>query len=112
MDRRRPGGNPLGTKRNENDTLTVLSGMEDSQEAGGFDYQGKVSLLRHALSLKNTLINLQVGQDELLVKPQELTKTTDGEMLLKASILPLGESRLIPVGKIFLIRMGYTCLTL
>jgi len=86
--------------------------MEDSQEAGGFDYQGKVSLLRHALSLKNTLINLQVGQDELLVKPQELTKTTDGEMLLKASILPLGESRLIPVGKIFLIRMGYTCLTL
>jgi len=34
MDRRRPGGNPLGTKRNENDTLTVLSGMYDGKTTG------------------------------------------------------------------------------
>jgi chorismate synthase len=27
MDRRRPGANPLGTKRNEQDTVTILSGL-------------------------------------------------------------------------------------
>jgi hypothetical protein len=80
--------------------------VDDTPQAGGFDYQGKVALLRHALSLKNTLLFLQVDQEELLAQPMALSKSTDGQMLLKVNVLPAGQTRIIPVGKIFLVRMG------
>jgi len=80
--------------------------VDDTHQAGGFDYQGKVALLRHALSLKNTLLFLQVDQEELLAQPMALSKSTDGQMLLKVNVLPAGQTRIIPVGKIFLVRMG------
>ena len=44
LDRRRPGGNDLGTKRNEPDAITVLSGM----------YQGKTTGMPIALLISNT----------------------------------------------------------
>ncbi len=34
MKRRRPGGNPLGTERNEQDELVILSGMYEGQTTG------------------------------------------------------------------------------
>ena len=85
---------------------------DENPQAGGFDYQGKVALLRRSLTLKNALLLLQVGQEELLAQPLELTKATDGQMLLKATILPSGQVRIIPVGKIFLVRMGRTYIRL
>jgi chorismate synthase len=34
MDRRRPGANPLGTKRNENDRVTIISGLYQGLTTG------------------------------------------------------------------------------
>ena len=44
MDRRRPGGNPLGTKRKESDSIEILSGL----------FQGKTTGTPLAIMIRNT----------------------------------------------------------
>ncbi|NLZ76503.1 MAG: hypothetical protein GX911_00835 [Spirochaetales bacterium] len=74
-------------------------------EAGGFDYQGKISLAKQAASKEGTVVQLFMGGgEELMALALELTYTPNKEALFKVAILPQMEMRVIPLSKIFLLR--------
>ncbi|HRV24504.1 MAG TPA: hypothetical protein P5046_04730, partial [Sphaerochaeta sp.] len=73
-------------------------------EAGGFDYQGKISLAKQASSKEGTVVQLFMGGEELMALALELTYTPKKEALFKVAILPQMETRVIPLSKIFLLR--------
>ncbi len=73
-------------------------------EAGGFDYQGKVSLCRQAAGKKNLALQLQLTDQELVVQALEVAYTPQKEALLKAAVMPTMEVKIIPVSKIFMVR--------
>lgn len=73
-------------------------------EAGGFDYQGKVGLCRNAVGKNNIALQLQLTDQELIVQALEVAYTPQKEALLKASVMPNREVKIIPVSKIFLVR--------
>ncbi|MBG0767085.1 hypothetical protein [Sphaerochaeta halotolerans] len=74
-------------------------------EAGGFDYQGKVSLCKQAAGKKDILLELQLPDQELIVQALELAFTPQKEALLKAAVMPSMEVKILPVSKLFLIRL-------
>ena len=74
-------------------------------EAGGFDYQGKVSLCRQAAGKTNIALELQLTDQELVVQALEVAYTPQKEALLKAAVMPTMEVKIIPVSKIFLVRL-------
>jgi hypothetical protein len=74
-------------------------------EAGGFDYQGKVSLCRQASGKTNIALELQLTDQELVVQALEVAYTPQKEALLKAAVMPTMEVKIIPVSKIFLVRL-------
>ncbi len=74
-------------------------------EAGGFDYQGKVSLCRQAAGKTNIALELQLTDQELVVHALEVAYTPQKEALLKAAVMPTMEVKIIPVSKIFLVRL-------
>lgn len=74
-------------------------------EAGGFDYQGKVSLCKQAVGKKNIALQLQLTDQELVVQALELAFTAQKEALLKAAVMPQMEIKILPVSKIFLVRL-------
>jgi hypothetical protein len=73
-------------------------------EAGGFDYQGKVSLCRQAVGKANIALQLQLTDLELVVQALEVAYTPQKEALLKAAVMPTMEVKIIPVSKIFMVR--------
>lgn len=73
-------------------------------EAGGFDYQGKISLAKQASSKEGTVVQLFMGGEEVMALALELTYTPNKEALFKVAILPQMETRVIPLSKIFLLR--------
>ncbi|AEV28481.1 hypothetical protein SpiGrapes_0639 [Sphaerochaeta pleomorpha str. Grapes] len=73
-------------------------------EAGGFDYQGKVSLCRQAAGKDNIALQLQLTDQELVVQALEVAYTPQKEALLKAAVMPTMEVKIIPVSKIFMVR--------
>lgn len=73
-------------------------------EAGGFDYQGKISLAKQASSKEGTIVQLFMGSEEVMALAMELTYTPTKEALFKVAILPQMETRVIPLSKIFLLR--------
>jgi hypothetical protein len=73
-------------------------------EAGGFDYQGKVSLCRQAVGKENIALQLQLTDQELVVQALEVAYTPQKEALLKAAVMPTMEVKIIPVSKIFMVR--------
>jgi hypothetical protein len=73
-------------------------------EAGGFDYQGKVSLCRQAVGKDNIALQLQLTDQELVVQALEVAYTPQKEALLKAAVMPTMEVKIIPVSKIFMVR--------
>ncbi|MFA5698212.1 MAG: hypothetical protein WC954_00545 [Sphaerochaeta sp.] len=73
-------------------------------EAGGFDYQGKISLAKNAAAKEGTIVQLFMGSEEVMALALELTYTPTKEALFKVSILPQMETRVIPLSKIFLLR--------
>lgn len=74
-------------------------------EAGGFDYQGKVSLCRQASGKKNLALQLLLTDQEMVVQALEVAYTPQKEALLKAAIMPTMEVKIIPVSKIFQVRL-------
>lgn len=74
-------------------------------EAGGFDYQGKVSLARQAVGKKDIALQLQLTDQELVVQALEVAYTPQKEALLKAAVMPTMEVKILPISKIFLIRL-------
>lgn len=74
-------------------------------EAGGFDYQGKVSLARQAVGRKDVALQLQLTDQELVVQALEVAYTVQREALLKAAVMPTMEVKILPISKIFLIRL-------
>ena len=74
-------------------------------EAGGFDYQGKVSLCKQAVGKKNIALQLQLTDQELVVQALELAFTPQKEALLKVAVMPQMEVKILPVSKIFLVRL-------
>lgn len=74
-------------------------------EAGGFDYQGKISLARQAAGRKDVALQLQLTDQELVVQAIEVAYTAQREALLKAAVLPTMEVKILPISKIFLIRL-------
>lgn len=73
-------------------------------EAGGFDYQGKVSLARQAVGRKDVALQLQLTDQELVVQALEVAYTVQREALLKVAVMPTMEVKILPISKIFLIR--------
>lgn len=73
-------------------------------EAGGFDYQGKVSLARQAVGRKDVALQLQLTDQELVVQALEVAYTVQHEALLKVAVMPTMEVKILPISKIFLIR--------
>ncbi len=74
-------------------------------EAGGFDYQGKVSLCKQASGRNDLVLELQLPEQELVVQALEIAYTPQKEALLKAAIMPTMEVKILPVSKIFLVRL-------
>ncbi|MDD4450667.1 MAG: hypothetical protein PHS76_08160, partial [Sphaerochaeta sp.] len=74
-------------------------------EAGGFDYQGKVSLARQAAGRKDVALQLQLTDQELVVQALEVAYTVQREALLKVAVMPTMEVKILPISKIFLIRL-------
>ncbi len=74
-------------------------------EAGGFDYQGKVSLARQAAGRKDVALQLQLTDQELVVQALEVAYTVRREALLKVAVMPTMEVKILPISKIFLIRL-------
>ncbi|MGE4453928.1 MAG: hypothetical protein AB7D92_05290 [Sphaerochaeta sp.] len=74
-------------------------------EAGGFDYQGKVGLCKQASGKKDILLELQLPDQELIVQALELAFTPQKEALLKAAVMPTMEVKILPVSKLFLVRL-------
>jgi hypothetical protein len=79
-------------------------------EAGGFDYQGKVTLCRRAVGHKEKTLQIRLDGEELFAWAVEVNTSSDGAALLKAAILPSRSVRIIPISKIFSIRLIKTLL--
>jgi DNA-binding Lrp family transcriptional regulator len=73
-------------------------------EAGGFDYQGKVSLCKQAAGKQNIALQLQLTDEELTVQALEVAFTPQREALLRAAVMPTMEVKIIPVSKIFKVK--------
>ena len=84
--------------------------VNGSIEAGGFDYQGKLALCRQAIGKPNMALLLQLADQDVMVQPLELVYTVDKEAMLKAQIMPSLEIKIIPVSKVFLVRLFKYCL--
>ncbi len=74
-------------------------------EAGGFDYQGKLNLCRQAVGKKHITLQLRIDEEELFVWALEISNSSEGEALLKALVLDTKVERIIPIRKIFTVRM-------
>lgn len=67
----------------------------------GFDYNGKITMLRSAIKDGKTLLKLELTDEDIIVKPLELTKTDLRNSLLKVRVLPEDTERSISVSSIF-----------
>lgn len=74
-------------------------------EAGGFDYQGKLALCRQAVGKKHITLLVRIEEEELFVWALEISTSSEGEALLKALVLSTKSERIIPIRKIFTVRM-------
>jgi hypothetical protein len=74
-------------------------------EAGGFDYQGKLALCRQAVGKKHITLQLRIDEEEILVWALEVSSSSEGEALLKALVLTTKAERIIPIRKIFTVRL-------
>ncbi len=74
-------------------------------EAGGFDYQGKLTLCRQAVGKKHITLQLRIDEEELFVWALEISTSSEGEALLKALVLATKVERIIPIRRIFTVRM-------
>jgi hypothetical protein len=83
----------------------VAQAINTTIEAGGFDYQGKVSLVRQAVGRKDVALQLQLTDQELVVQALEVAYTVEREALLKAAVMPTMEVKILPISKIFLIQL-------
>lgn len=75
------------------------------KEAGGFDYQMKLQFLKSAMKSKPLQLEIETQGKRITVIPMELLKTADGNTTLKAELQPGGEIEMLPVSKMFVIRM-------
>ncbi len=83
----------------------VAQVLNTTIEAGGFDYQGKVSLARQAVGRKDVALQLQLTDQELVAQALEVAYTVQREALLKVAVMPTMEVKILPISKIFLIRL-------
>ncbi len=74
-------------------------------EAGGFDYQGKLSLCRQAVGKQHITLLIRLEEEELFVWALEISTSSEGDALLKALVLSTKTVRIIPIRKIFSVRM-------
>ncbi len=74
-------------------------------EAGGFDYQGKLTLCRQAVGKKHITLRLRIDEEELFVWALEISNSSEGEALLRALVLTTKVERIIPIRRIFTVRL-------
>ncbi len=74
-------------------------------EAKGFDYQGKVQLIRQALKSKADILEIQLHQDgqSMLLFPELLIRQGNAD-ILQGRTIPENEEYRISAGKLFLVR--------
>ncbi len=75
-------------------------------EAKGFDYQGKLQLIRQAIKSPSDILELSLRgkeQEPILVKPTELFREKTGD-ILEGIIIPEDTKVNLAVGKLFMVR--------
>ena len=87
--------------------LKATSRKRTMFEAGGFDYQGKLQLIKQAVSSPPAILELRLSADDhelVLVSPKQLVREGGADILHGVSI-PDGTPFSRSVGKLFLIRL-------